>query len=742
MADSSTVKQPHWHQPSGRKADLQVYNTLTRTKVPFVSQSGNTLRWYSCGPTVYDAAHIGHARNYLTFDIIRRILKDYFQYDILYVMNITDIDDKIIIRGRQAHLVKEFCAKHETVTEDLLAYLRSAFVEFAQKKFKVTGDDMNGLFESISASFKSGATEEDAKKQMNLEVLKKAKEAFGSAKIGESAATLLTAFSDVLAVDLDAKYGATVSDQKIFKDLTTFWENDFMQDMRSLNILPADVLTRVTEYIPEIITFVQKIISNGYGYAVEDGSVYFDVQAFHEKQDHHYAKLCPWSAGNAAFLEEGEGALGAKLTGKKDPRDFALWKASKAGEPFWPSPWGSGRPGWHIECSAMAGAVMPGVIDIHSGGIDLAFPHHDNELAQSEAHFECNQWVNYFLHAGHVHIEGHKMSKSLKNFITIKEALQKYSARQLRLMVLQHLWNATVLYRESSMVAAGAYETMLVNFFQTMDALLREAQGQSDANGDAPSNNYAAKEADLVALLTRTQQGVHEAICDSFDTPTVLSLLAELITKANIYVQSSAKPNAEVLRLVTAYVTKIMKVLGVIEQDSSLGFTSTTTGASSNVANVVAPILNAVGEFRDAIRAAAKDADLKGTDLLRLSDGLREQLFELGVVFEDRPGKPTLVKLVDAEQIARAKAEAEQREADKLARKLELLAVQEKREAEKRAKASIKPSEMFLSNPAYSKFDEQGVPTHDATGEELSKNARKKVVKEYEQQVELHAKYN
>lgn len=154
---------------------------------------------------------------------------------------------------------------------------------------------------------------------------------------------------------------------------------------------------------------------------VAEGSVYFDISGFTTSNEKHvYAKLCPWAVGNAKLTDEGEGALGAQLGGKKAACDFALWKNSKPGEPAWDSPWGTGRPGWHIECSAMASDVLGETLDIHSGGIDLAFPHHDNEIAQSEAAFQRHQWVNYFLHSGHLHIEGQKMSKSLKNFITIK----------------------------------------------------------------------------------------------------------------------------------------------------------------------------------------------------------------------------------------------------------------------------------------------------------------------------------
>ncbi len=151
-----------------------------------------------------------------------------------------------------------------------------------------------------------------------------------------------------------------------------------------------------------------------------NGSVYFDTARFDKHPDHTYAKLEPWSAGNVKLLQEGEGDLTTGGSEKKNNTDFALWKKSKEGEPAWDSPWGKGRPGWHIECSAMAGDVLGENLDIHSGGIDLAFPHHDNEIAQSEAHYKCDQWVNYFLHAGHLHIEGQKMSKSLKNFVTIQ----------------------------------------------------------------------------------------------------------------------------------------------------------------------------------------------------------------------------------------------------------------------------------------------------------------------------------
>ena len=216
----------------------------------------------------------------------------------------------------------------------------------------------------------------------------------------------LDSIKDVAMPHLDKEFGATVTDPQVFRKLPSYWEKRYNEDMARLNVLPPSVTTRVSEYMPDIIEFVDKIVTNGYAYKTDDGSVYFDTVKYEHSQ-HDYAKLQPWSKGDMSLINDGEGSLSVSNT-KRNASDFALWKASKPGEPAWDSKWGKGRPGWHIECSVMASDITGENMDIHSGGIDLCFPHHDNELAQSEAYFDNKQWVNYFMHNGHLHIQGQK----------------------------------------------------------------------------------------------------------------------------------------------------------------------------------------------------------------------------------------------------------------------------------------------------------------------------------------------
>lgn len=263
---------------------LVVYNSLTRSKVRFIPRDPSQVLWYQCGPTVYAESHLGHARTYVSLDVIRRVTKDYLGYNVILCQNITDIDDKIIIRS---------------------------------------------------------------------------------------------------------------SERKIpFTDLTAKYEGEFVEDMISLGVQPPDIVTRVSEYVPEIITFIKTLVDKGIAYP-SNGSVYFDTGEF-TRQGFTYGKLMPEQIGNSDLLAEGEGSLAANADDKRNPSDFVLWKKTKDHsnddivEPSWASPWGPGRPGWHIECSVMSAFALETFakdgkgLDVHCGGSDLKFPHHENEVSRTE----------------------------------------------------------------------------------------------------------------------------------------------------------------------------------------------------------------------------------------------------------------------------------------------------------------------------------------------------------------------
>lgn len=620
---------PPWLMPSPMDSPLtffeqfyplKVFNSLTRSLTPFVPMSGKQVLVYACGPTVYSDSHLGHARTYLSLDIIRRILTKYFKYDVLMVMNITDVDDKIIKRAAERG-------------------------------------------------------------------------------IG-------------------------------FRELAAHYEAEYMRDMARLGIAPPDVLTRVTEYIPEVVAFVEKIIENGFAYA-SNGSVYFDVTAYSAAKQHTYGKLVPENVGNVKEVAEGEGELSAAASAgdKRNACDFALWKASKAGEPSWPSPWGEGRPGWHIECSAMAGDTLKsfagGRIDIHAGGVDLRFPHHENEIAQSEACFNCPQWVNYWLHTGHLHIDGLKMSKSLKNFITIAEILELYTARQLRLWFLLQRYNRPMVYSEAGMSEAVAVDRSFNEFFLNIKAKLRSLS-LSDAQkwGDA--------EKALAGDLMHAQQAVRVALCDDFNTPDALTALSTLMRQVNVYLRGVATPPLFLLSSIGAYVTEVFDTFGLVAGGGGIGFGGESDAVSKEA--VLTPVLDVTSKFRDTVRACAKARDLSGVlaacDQLRDSDMLRA-----GVRMEDTATGPSVWKLVDPEVAAAELLKAAEDRAAKEAARAEAARAAEA----KRIRAALPPQELFRSDGIYSAFDERGVPTHDDKGKELSKGQRKALEKKMEAHVKAQA---
>ncbi|KAF9069052.1 cysteinyl-tRNA synthetase [Rhodocollybia butyracea] len=764
----SSIKQPAWTPPVPTQPEpiLKIYNSLTRTKTEFVPKSGRSVKWYNCGPTVYDASHMGHARNYVTQDVLRRIMSDYFGYDVHFVMNITDIDDKIIKRARQNHLIEKFRTDTVSLNEDLISQVSTAWRGFVHKEVaaglpseeRVFGtDEVDTRFSQITQliqnkEWKQECLKRDEKFDMNFTSavtvrLSALRNAENSLKSGiatqEEAHKLIDESKDILVIFLDDQYKSTVTDPSLSRNLASYWEKSFFDDMRRLRVRDPDTLTRVTEYMPEIITFVEKIIDNGYAYEAE-GSVYFDTKAFDDAPHHDYAKLEPWSKGNR---EDGGGE--GKFT-RRSASDFALWKASKPGEPSWNSPWGAGRPGWHIECSVMASAILGDNMDIHSGGIDLAFPHHDNEMAQSEAYHDCPVWVNYFVHTGHLHIEGLKMSKSLKNFITIDEILQKYTARQMRLAFVTQLWNAKVDFSESLMAGeVKNLETTLNNFFTNVKALVnqdRDSMLKSDGY-----HHYEAAETELVTRFHHSQHAFRIALCDSFNTPEALDALRDLVSRTNTYINSRGKAvNINVVENIARWVGKMLRMFGLGEGESSeIGWGQEASGDGAGVdrEEVLMPYLRTLSAFRDGVRRLAiNKGDTALKDILALCDKLRdEELIPLGVALDDQEDGKALVKLAPPAELMkvrdekRAIAEAKQakKEAAKEAERLERL--------EKLNKGRLAPTEMFkpphVEEGAFGSWDETGIPLTDGEGKEVSKSAKKKMQKAHATQSRLHEEF-
>uniref|UniRef100_A0A8C9YZ90 cysteine--tRNA ligase n=1 Tax=Sander lucioperca TaxID=283035 RepID=A0A8C9YZ90_SANLU len=653
--------QPPWSPPAGTEVpQLRLYNSLTRAKEPFVPQRGNKVTWYCCGPTVYDASHMGHARSYISFDILRRILKDYFKYDVLYCMNITDIDDKIIKRARQNYLLDQYKEKQPQAAQ-ILQDVLSARGPFQANLAETTDPDKKQMLERLDAAVTAA-----------LQPLQAAVEGKAADEVVQPLAQVLLENSkDLLADWLDKQFGSQVTENSIFSILPNYWEGEYHKDMDALNVSRGSF---------ELFGF-----SDVYRYE-SNGSVYFDTSKFDASPQHSYAKLVPEAVGDQKALQEGEGDLSIsadRLGEKKSPNDFALWKTSKPGEPSWDSPWGKGRPGWHIECSAMAGSILGESMDIHGGGFDLRFPHHDNELAQSEAFFENDYWVRYFLHTGHLTIAGCKMSKSLKNFITIKDALAKNTARQLRLAFLMHSWKDTLDYSSNTMESAVQYEKFMNEFFLNVKDIMR---APTDITGRF--EKWEAAEVELNNSFYDRKSAVHEALCDNVDTRTAMEEMRVLVGLSNSYIASrkSAKlrPNRMLTESIAVYLTNMLKIFGAIEGSEPIGF----------------PV-----------------------------GGQSQSL-------------PTVVKLVDKETLLKEREEKKQMEEEKKRKKEEAARKKQEQEMAKLAKMKVPPCEMFRTETdKYSKFDDMGFPTHDVEGKELSKGQAKKLRKLYEAQEKLHNDY-
>ncbi|XXG99857.1 hypothetical protein Hte_006198 [Hypoxylon texense] len=796
---------------------IKVHNSLKPGgPVPFVPITKGEVSWYACGPTVYDQSHLGHARNYVSTDIIRRILTHYFGFKVKFVMNFTDVDDKIIIKARRQRLLDLEKQKNYT-EEEVLELGKAAFRAYAKSNLPdlLEGEgelDVNNYIPRRDAAYGSvlaGGTltgegkpgDAEAKLKMHISNMT-------SAVIAINGNQVFNGADEILLPYLDSLYKETIdtSDQSIFTDLTRYMEGEFTDDMDALNVLRPDVVTRVTEYVPQIAKFVEKVVEKGFAYEAE-GSVYFDIGAF-EKAGNTYARLRPESRNDKALQEEGEGSLSKSLGGKKGAGDFALWKKSKPGEPYWPSKWGNGRPGWHIECSVMASDVLGSRMDLHSGGIDLAFPHHDNELAQSEAYF-CEHghehtWVNYFLHMGHLSISGSKMSKSLKNFQTIKDALAStYTARSMRIVFLLGRWNDGVEISPDMRTQADTWEATVNNFFTNTKSLLAEAAGTTAVISDnvkALSISDSKPQEGLRADLEQAKKDVETALTNSFDTPQVMRTIGEIIRKANVHINThKSDTDLEVVEAVARWITKIVGILGLDANASppyeGLGWASTAAAANVDPATAVKPykdVFKAVSsdvqalnlpasdtitsllsqspdsEFDSLVAAGVRDPEQLGLAYLRVVSKLRDELrrlattappetkksilslsdrirdfdlTNLGVYLDDRPDQPSLIKFVPAAELIAAREEKSAKDAEKARAKEEARRAREKAEEEKWAKARQRPEDMFKNDERYSEWDAEGVPTKMKDGSEVPKSQMKKLKKEWERQKKAFAEY-
>lgn len=739
---------PNKLEPNGEKHQLKILNSFTRKKELFVSNINKTIKWYSCGPTVYDVSHLGHARCYITFDIIRRILADYFGYNIFYVMNITDIDDKIIKRARSNYLCDKFIEKfmsHLNDRQNLLTQIREALKNYHLKRIDEKDPAKIEMITNILNLSNHAINDLDNLISSNCDGDQR--------KLRE----YLESLRDVIADYQDEKLAHTVSDHKIFKTLTMKFEQEYHEDMQRLHVLPPSALTRVSEYIDEIGVYIKKIEANGFAYR-SNGSVYFDTEKFEADSKHTYAKLVREAYGQKKSLDEGEGELTTVLQDtKKSPNDFALWKKSKSGEPSWKTQdYDEGRPGWHIECSVMASHLLGENFDVHSGGCDLKFPHHDNEIAQAEAYYNTGKnWVNYFVHSGHLSISGCKMSKSLKNFITIGQALQDYTSRQLRFAFLAHSWAETLDYSPNTMNTAISYEKAFKEFFLNVIDSARRSLSRLSLTESSRScsmfQKWTINDKQLNQNFIDATIKVDAALCDNFDTRSVLNILSALVKDCN----KQKDIDLILLKDITNFIVRVLAIMGAsfdeVKLNRFLGRDShdrtTVDNINPNQTEVIFKYVDTLARFRAEVRRISKAGETKDSinQILTLCDNLRDEtLPNLGVRLEDKEidGQAYVVKLVDPETMMRERDLASKRKQEeqlkKEAAKLEKLKLQQQKEE----KSKISPNEMFRSQlDKYSQFDEKGLPTYDSSGKEISKSALKKLQRLYAEQEVRYNKY-
>jgi len=475
---------------------IKVYNTLTRSKEDFIPLVPGKVTMYVCGPTTYNYIHLGNARPIVVFDTIRKYF-EYKGYQVTYVQNFTDVDDKIINR-----------ANEEGVDP----------LKLSQRYIK-----------------------------------------------------------------------------------------EYEKDAAALHVRPADVHPKVSEHIPEIISLVKTLVDQGHAYEI-DGDVYFDVDSFSE-----YGKL------SGRSLEDlRSGARVEVDQRKKNPLDFALWKSAKPGEPAWDSPWGKGRPGWHIECSAMSQKYLGDTFDIHGGGYDLVFPHHENELAQAEAATQ-RPFVRYWLHNGFITVNEEKMSKSLGNFFLVREILSKYPGEVVRFFLLSTHYRSPLDFDLNKLAEHQKALERIKNTLRNLDQVKKQGPGK-DASQEAEVKEFLHR-------LAEFRNQLEAAMDDDFNTALAIGILFDLCREINAAVTAlgSSKHFEEAITQAWDLLTVFAQdILGIVQVDDVLG----TSAADSDFVNALMELILSVRQ--DA--RAKKD--------WATADLIRSRLQELGVTIEDTPQGP------------------------------------------------------------------------------------------------------
>jgi cysteinyl-tRNA synthetase len=467
---------------------LRVFNTLGRKKEPFEPLEPGKVRMYVCGPTVYDSCHIGHARSVLVFDVIARYLRAK-GFDVTYVRNFTDVDDKIIDRANQLGIDSEAVA--------------ARFIE------------------------------------------------------------------------------------------------EFYEDMDALNIARATIEPKATEHINQIIQFIEKLIEKGFAYRI-NGDVCYSVERFKE-----YGKL------SGRRLEEMEAGARVDIDERKhNPFDFVLWKSSKPGEPAWESPWGKGRPGWHIECSAMSHEYLGETFDIHGGGRDLTFPHHENEIAQSESLFE-KPFVKYWIHNGFVNIDQEKMSKSLGNFLMVKDVIKTYHPEVVRLFLLSSHYRSPIDFTDKAMDESG---TGLEKIYALLERI-EEKIGMLDQNL-GPGDCW---------------QHFCEAMDDDFNSARGIGILFETVRSINrLLDQHQADLPPETKKTIQSDQSDILRIgniLGILTEPPKAYFDKKRS-RDLQEQSIDPDVIDKMIEGRAAARKAKK---------WEVADQIKKQLVDMNIIVEDRP---------------------------------------------------------------------------------------------------------